>query len=154
MKALEQLFAALAPWVRKLRIAGVGTARVHPLQDHPAVRWQGFGQVRPDDMSGQTMLAVGCTAGFHAIDLARRTADRALAIDSDPRYLRQMCACDVAQPDEMVDLLILLRVFQHLRHPRLAVKLLWDHVADDRHLVQSMHRGAGFAVAAHPETGG
>lgn len=157
MNALQQQIAAMGPWFHNLRIAGVETAPDHPLGDYPSFKWQRFRHVVPDDLTGCTVLDVGCNAGFYAIEMARRGAERVVGIDSDPRYLkqasfaaeaanvhvdlRQMSVYDVARLGERFDLVIFMGVFYHLRHPLLALDLLWEHAAGDRLLFQSMQRG-------------
>ena len=43
----------------------------------------------PDDLTGKTVLDIGCNGGFYAIEMKRRNAARVVAIDIDPDYLRQ-----------------------------------------------------------------
>lgn len=80
---------ALGPWFHNLRIAGVQTAPDHFLGDYPSFKWQGFQHVVPADMTGMTVLDIGCNAGFYSLEAARRGAGRVVAIDSDPRHLAQ-----------------------------------------------------------------
>jgi tRNA (mo5U34)-methyltransferase len=110
------------------------------------------------DVSGRTVLDVGCNAGFYAIEAKRRGARRVLGIDIDPRYLeqarlaaqvleqdiefRQLSVYDVARLGEKFDVVIFMGVLYHLRHPLLALDLLHDHVVGDRLILQTMVRGA------------
>ena len=43
---------------------------------------------------------------------------------------------------ERFDLVVFMGVFYHLRHPLLALDLIWENVADDLLLFQSMQRGS------------
>ena len=88
MKDLERSIRDLGPWFHNLRINGVETAPDHPLGDYPSFKWKGFRHIIPDDLSGMTVLDIGCNAGFYAIEMARR-GGQVTGIDSDPRYLRQ-----------------------------------------------------------------
>lgn len=155
---LQRRIRELGPWFHNLRLNGIETAPDHFLGDYPQFKWQGFRHVLPQDMRGMTVLDIGCNAGFYAMEMARRGADRVLGIDSDPRYLaqarlaaeteglriefRELSAYDVAQVGERFDLVIFMGVFYHLRHPLLALDRIRDHVAGDRMLFQSMQRGS------------
>ena len=147
----------LGPWFHNLRIGDRQTAPDHPLGDYPRFKWQGFRHVVPDDLTGRTVLDIGCNAGFYAIEMARRGAE-VTAIDSDPRYLaqarlaadaagvavdlRHLDVYQVARLGRRFDLVIFMGVFYHLRHPLLALDLLHRHVVGDRMLFQSMQRGS------------
>ena len=156
--ALEQRVADLAPWFHNLRLQGVQTAPEHFLGDYPAVKFERFRDALPMNLSGKTVLDIGCNAVFYSLEMKRRGASRVLGIDSDPRYLeqarlaaeiseldiefRQMTVWDVAKLGERFDLVIFMGVFYHLRHPLLALDLIHEHVAKDLLLFQSMQRGS------------
>lgn len=167
MKDLTTRIEELGPWFHNLRLDGIETAPDHPLGDYPDFKWQGFRHIVPEDLSGQTVLDIGCNAGFYSIEMARRGADRVVGIDSDPRYLaqaelaaeangvkidlRQMSVYDVAQLGEKFDFVIFMGVLYHLRHPLLALDLLWEHAVGGRMLFQSMQRGPGTVAEAAPD---
>ena len=150
--------AALGPWFHNLRIQGIDTAPDHFLGDYPRHKWEGFRDVLPDDLEGRSVLDIGCNAGFFALEMKRRGAGRVLGIDSDPHYLRQaafainavgqdielrqMSVYDIASLRERFDLVLFMGVFYHLRHPLLALDMIYEHVADDMLLFQSLQRGA------------
>lgn len=149
--------AALAPWFHNLRISGVETAPDHFLGDYPAFKWQGFKHVLPEDMSGMSVLDIGCNAGFYSLEMKRRGAARVLGLDADPHYLRQarfaaeqegleiefrqMSVYDVAALGERFDLVIFMGVLYHLRHPLLALDLIYEHVLGGEMLFQCLQRG-------------
>ncbi len=166
MTGLSDRIDALGPWFHNLRLDGIQTAPDHPLGDYPAFKWEGFRHAVPEDLTGRSVLDIGCNAGFYAIEMARRGAERVVGIDSDPRYLaqarlaaeasgagiefREMSVYDVAQLNESFDFVIFMGVLYHLRHPLLALDLLWEHAVGDRMLFQSMQRGsAEVAEPAH-----
>lgn len=154
---LKRQIADLGPWFHNLHIQGVQTAPEHFLGDYPNFKWTGFKHVVPDDLSGKTVLDIGCNAGFYALEMKRRNAARVVGIDSDPHYLRQahfaaehagldiefrqMSVYDVALLEERFDLVIFMGVLYHLRHPLLALDLLHEHVVGDRLLFQCLQRG-------------
>ena len=104
------------------------------------------------------MLDVGCNAGFYALEMRRRGAERVVAVDADLGYLaqarfaaevegaeiefRQLSVYDVGELGERFDLVLFLGVFYHLRHPLLALDLIHEHVARDLLVFQSMQRGS------------
>ncbi|EAQ02265.1 hypothetical protein OB2597_19321 [Pseudooceanicola batsensis HTCC2597] len=167
MTTLTDRIENLAPWFHNLRLDGIETAPDHPLGDYPAFKWDGFRHVIPEDLSGQTVLDIGCNAGFYAIEMARRGAEKVVGIDSDPRYLaqaklaaevagvelelQQMSVYEVGRLGMRFDFVIFMGVLYHLRHPLLALDLLWEHVVGDRLLFQSMQRGSDEQAEPQPD---
>jgi tRNA (mo5U34)-methyltransferase len=149
---------ALGPWFHNLELDGVQTAPTHFLGDYPAVKWQRFCDAISPDLSGRTVLDIGCNAGFYSLEMKRRGAARVLGVDSDEDYLAQarfaaevtgvdiefrpLSVYDVGAIGERFDLVLFLGVFYHLRHPLLALDLIHEHVADDLLVFQSMQRGS------------
>jgi tRNA (mo5U34)-methyltransferase len=149
---------ALGPWFHNLDLKGVSTAPSHFLGDYPQVKWRHFAGVIPDNLQGKTVLDIGCNAGFYAMEMKRRGADRVLGLDTNEEYLaqarfaadvsglkiefRKMSAYDVGELGERFDLVIFMGVLYHLRHPLLALDLIHEHVARDLLLFQSMLRGS------------
>ena len=157
----------LGPWFHNIDLHGVPTAPDHFLGDYPAFKWRGFAAAVPDDLTGRTVLDIGCNGGFYAMEMKRRGADRVVAVDSDERYLaqarfaaevlghdiefRRMSVYDVAQLGERFDLVLFMGVLYHLRHPLLALDLLHRHVIGDMLLFQSMQRGPDAVAAVAPD---
>ncbi|MBB1496558.1 TIGR04290 family methyltransferase [Paracoccus sp. MC1862] len=147
----------LGPWFQNLDLNGVRTAPEHFLGDYPADKFARFAHLIPADLTGKTVLDIGCNAGFYSFEMRRRGAARVLGIDSDPRYLaqarlaaevlgdgvefRQMGVYDVAALGERFDLVIFMGVLYHLRHPLLALDLIREYVAGDMMLFQTLTRG-------------
>jgi tRNA (mo5U34)-methyltransferase len=123
--------------------------------------------VVPADLSGRTVLDIGCNAGFYALEMKRRGADRVVGVDADPRYLaqarlaaeatgldielRELSVYDVARLGERFDLVLFMGVLYHLRHPLLALDLIREHVARDLLLFQAMQRGTEEPVAVRED---
>ncbi|WP_292122924.1 TIGR04290 family methyltransferase [Brevundimonas sp.] len=157
-KQVRARIAELGPWFHNMELKGVRTAPDHFLHDYPANKFSRFAQVVPEDMSGRSVLDIGCNAGFYSLEMKRRGADRVLGIDFDDRYLdqarlaaevegvdvefRKLSVYDLAALGERFDLVIFMGVLYHLRHPLLALDLIHEHVADDLLLFQSMQRGS------------
>jgi tRNA (mo5U34)-methyltransferase len=154
---LDSRIAELGPWFHNLDLDGRQTAPEHFLGDHPRKKWQSFRHLVPEDLTGMTVLDMGCNAGFFALEMKRRGAARVVAADSDPRYLaqaalasevtglrlelRQLSVYDVARLGRRFDLVLFLGVFYHLRHPLLALDLLHEHAVGNVLLFQSLLRG-------------
>lgn len=164
---LAENIASLGPWFHNLRLRGVQTAPDHFLGDYPEIKFAHFRDVIPADLTGKTVLDIGCNAGFYSLEMKRRGAARVLGIDSDERYLRQarfaaeveeaeveflrMNVWDVASLQEKFDLVLFMGVLYHLRHPLLALDLIHEHVARDRMLFQSMQRGSREVIEINPD---
>lgn len=155
---IERRVRELGPWFHNLSIDGVVTAPEHYLGDYPAVKWRRFAHAIPEDLSGKTVLDVGCNAGFYSLEMKRRGAERVVAIDSDERFLSQarfvaevsgvdiefhkLSVYDVGALGERFDIVLFLGVLYHLRHPLLALDLIHASVAKDLMVFQSMQRGS------------
>ena len=160
---LRERIEALAPWFHNINLGGVWTAPDHFLGDYPGAKFKRFAPHLPKDLSGKSVLDIGCNAGFYSIEMKRRGASRVLGIDSDERYLDQarlasevlgfddiefarLDVYDVGALGEKFDLVIFMGVLYHLRHPLLALDLIREHAARDMLLFQSMQRGSKLVL--------
>jgi tRNA (mo5U34)-methyltransferase len=166
-EALQEQIESLGPWFHNLRLNGVQTAPRHFLGDYPEIKFAGFRDAIPADLTGKTVLDIGCNAGFYSLEMKRRGASRVVGIDSDPHYLkqarfaasvlgadiefRQLPVWEVAKLNEKFDLVIFMGVLYHLRHPLLALDLIHEHVARDLLLFQSMQRGSRDIVPVNSD---
>ncbi|MHB8283262.1 MAG: TIGR04290 family methyltransferase [Caulobacteraceae bacterium] len=149
---------ALGDWFHNINLNGALTAPNHFLGDYPNVKWRRFAHAIPQDLTGKTVLDIGCNGGFYCIEMKRRGADRVLGVDFDDRYLaqarfaadvtgqdiefRKLSVYDVAKLGETFDVVLFMGLLYHLRHPLLALDLIHDHVAGDLLVYQSMQRGS------------
>ncbi len=162
VQEIETRVHELGPWFHNLSLAGVQTAPYHFLGDYPSTKWQNFQDAVPKDLTGLTVLDIGCNAGFYSIQMKLRGASRVLGIDHDNDYLKQarfaaqvldldisfqlLSVYEVGQLRERFDVVLFMGVFYHLRHPLLALDLLRRHVAKDWFIFQSMLRGSRTVV--------
>jgi tRNA (mo5U34)-methyltransferase len=79
----------LGPWFHNIDLNGVWTAPEHFVGNCPAVKWKRFAQSLPQDLTGRSVLDIGCNGGFYAIEMKRRGASRVVGIDFDDTYLSQ-----------------------------------------------------------------
>jgi tRNA (mo5U34)-methyltransferase len=155
---IEQRVDQLGQWFHNMNLQGVQTAPHHFLGDYPACKWQTFGHAVPADLRGKSVLDIGCNAGFYSLEMKKRGAERVVAVDSDPAYLaqarfaaevngadiefRQLDVYRIAELREQFDLVLFMGVLYHLRHPLLALDLLYEHVVGDTLVFQSLMRGS------------
>jgi tRNA (mo5U34)-methyltransferase len=155
---IQRRVRELGPWFHNLDLHGVRTAPDHFLGDYPALKWRCFSDSVPADLRGKSVLDIGCNAGFYAIEMKRRGADRVVGIDTDEDFLaqarfaaevsgaeielRQLSVYDVGLLGEKFDLVLFMGILYHLRHPLLALDLIHEHVAADLLVFQSMQRGS------------
>jgi tRNA (mo5U34)-methyltransferase len=155
---IRRRISELGDWFQNIQLGGIPTAPNHFLGDYPTIKWQRFEHAIPQDLTGMTVLDIGCNAGFYSLELKRRGADRVVGIDSDEGYLaqarfaaeisganiefRKMDVYSVAALQETFDLVLFLGVLYHLRHPLLALDLLSEYVVGDTLVFQSLMRGS------------
>lgn len=146
----------LGPWFHDLEIAGVRTAPDHPLGNFLRDLWDQVRPAFPEDMTGMTVLDIGCNGGFYSLQLAARGA-RVTAMDHDPRYLEQarwaaqvqgaeiefhlLDVYDVERLGRRFDYVLFMGVLYHLRHPLLALERV-AKLPRERLVFQSMLRGS------------
>jgi len=155
--ALARRIAELGDWFHNLDLHGVPTAPHHFLGDFPAIKWKQISTAIPKDLSGATVLDIGCNGGFYSIQMKQRGAERVLGIDVDDRYLNQARFAahtlglsiefqkrSVYEVDEIAgqfDYVLFLGVFYHLRYPLFALDKVIKKVAG-RLVFQTMLRGS------------
>jgi tRNA (mo5U34)-methyltransferase len=153
----RELVDAHGPWFQNFHIDGIDTAPGHPLGNYPDAYFRRFAHAFPD-LTGWSVLEIGCNAGFYAFEMKRRGAEHVVAIDSEPLYLRQArlmadrlgldvefherSVYDVGGLGQRFDLVLFMGVLYHLRYPLLALDLLRQHVVRRRLVFQSMLRGS------------
>lgn len=155
---LVQQISELGEWFHNLNLHGVPTAPHHFLGDFPNIKWKWIAQAIPDDLSGATVLDVGCNGGFYSIEMKRRGARHVVAIDVDDRYLKQArfaaktlgaeiefqkrSVYRVAELPGQFDFVLFMGVFYHLRYPLFALDNLIKKVSG-KLIFQTMVRGSG-----------
>jgi tRNA (mo5U34)-methyltransferase len=155
LTALEDRVRELGPWFHDLDLHGVRTAPDHPLGEFLPDLWRQVKPAFPEDMTGLTVLDIGCNAGFYSLQLHARGA-QVVGIEHDPRFLAQarfaaevlgadieyrlMDVYDVDQLGRQFDYVLFMGVLYHLRHPLYALDKVAG-VVRRKVIVQSMVRG-------------
>jgi tRNA (mo5U34)-methyltransferase len=156
---IESGVRELGDWFQNLDLFGVRTAPAHFLGDYPMIKWKRFAHVVPQDLTGKSVLDIGCNAGFYSFEMKRRGAGRVLGIDFSDYYLnqarfaakvlghddvefRRMTVYEIGALGERFDLVLFMGIIYHLRHPLLALDLIHDNVAKDLLVYQSLQRGS------------
>lgn len=156
---IARRIAELGDWFHNIELGGVRTAPNHFLGDFPNVKWKHIAPALPADLSGASVLDIGCNGGFYSIEMKRRGAARVLGIDVDNRYLDQakFAAATLAQHIEFekrsvyhveeiageFDYIFFMGLLYHLRYPLLALDMVVKKLKPSGRLVfQTMVRGS------------
>ncbi len=90
---LEAGVERLRPWFHRIELPeGVVTKTESVFDepvDHPAGTWRRVQKVLPRDLSGKTVLDIGCNAGFYSFEAKKRGAARVLGVDTQRHHIRQ-----------------------------------------------------------------
>ncbi len=156
-ETLVRRIGELGEWFHNLDLFGVPTAPNHFLGDFPNVKWKHVAASVPDDLTGASVLDIGCNGGFYSIQMKQRGAERVLGIDVDDRYLHQarfaaevlglqidfqkMSVYEVDSLQEQFDYVLFMGVFYHLRYPLFALDKVVKKVRG-KLVFQSMIRGS------------
>jgi tRNA (mo5U34)-methyltransferase len=156
-ETLEQQISALGDWFHNIDLRGIQTAPHHFLGDFPNVKWRHIAPSLPCDLSGATVLDIGCNGGFYSLQMKLRGASRVLGIDICDRYLEQARLASrtlgleielekrsVYTVDEIAgqfDFVIFMGVLYHLRYPLYALDKVVSKVRGQL-VFQTMIRGS------------
>ena len=155
--ALARQISELGEWFHNIDLHGIQTAPNHFLGDFPNVKWRHISPALPLDLSGATVLDIGCNGGFYSLQMKRRGAKRVLGIDICERYLEQArlasrtlgleielekrSVYEVDQIAGQFDFVIFMGVLYHLRYPLYALDKVVTKVGG-RLVFQTMIRGS------------
>jgi tRNA (mo5U34)-methyltransferase len=156
-EALARQISELGEWFHNIDLHGIQTAPNHFLGDFPNVKWRHMSTAIPADLSGATVLDIGCNGGFYSLQMKRRGAKRVLGIDICDRYLDQArlasrtlgleielekrSVYEVDQIAGQFDFVIFMGVLYHLRYPLYALDKVVTKVGG-KLLFQTMIRGS------------
>ncbi|HVJ05510.1 MAG TPA: TIGR04290 family methyltransferase [Candidatus Saccharimonadales bacterium] len=155
--ALAQQISELGDWFHNIDLHGIHTAPNHFLGDFPNIKWRHISQSIPQDLTGATVLDVGCNGGFYSLQMKQRGAKRVLGIDICDRYLEQArfasrtlgleielekrSVYEVEAIAGKFDFVIFMGVLYHLRYPLYALDKVVTKVGG-KLVFQTMIRGS------------
>jgi tRNA (mo5U34)-methyltransferase len=137
----------LEPWFHRIDLGGGIFSKTESVMgepvDHPLGPWQTIQRLLPRDLSGKSVLDVGCNAGFYAFEAKRRGARRVLGVDGQRQHVRQglfvrkVLGLDVEfrrlnvyelspRTVGQFDITLALGLLYHLKHPILALENLYQ----------------------------
>ncbi len=137
----------LEPWFHRIDLGDGLYTKTESVMgepvDHPHGPWQTIQKLLPGDLSGKTLLDVGCNAGFYAFEARRRGATRVLGVDGQRQHVRQGLFVRKALGLEVefrrlnvyelgsrtvgqFDFTLALGLLYHLKHPILALEKLYE----------------------------
>ncbi len=130
---IRKELATMRSWHHNVELApGVWT---NPkMGNHPAARWALIEPYVPNDLSGKTVLDLGCSSGFFSAMLKKRGAERVVAVDIVDSAIREAklltkvlgTPIEIVKQDiydflkenhESFDYALFLGIFYHLRSP-------------------------------------
>ncbi len=105
--------------------------------DHPRRRWSYVKSAVPADLTGASVLDIGCNAGFISFEAKKRGAERVMGVDLKPGYIEQARFCaralqvdvqfevlsiyNLDQLEEQFDLVFFVGLLYHCKYLRLAM---------------------------------
>ncbi len=146
-RSLLARIRALDPWFHDIDLGPELKTKLGPCadepSDHPKPTWELLKPYLPADLSGQSVLDVGCNAGFYSFEAKRLGANRVLGVDvqrreiAQARLAAQILGLDVTFQRTSVydlsiadvgqfDLVLALGLLYHCRHPLLALERLFE----------------------------
>jgi len=154
----------LAPWYQNIDLGGISTNPAEP--GYPASRWRLIEPYVPEDLTGKSVLDLGCNAGFFSLKMKERNASYVLGVDVSSRcitqakFVAEYLGLDVDYKVDSVyqfllrnrmrfDFVLFLGLFYHLRHPLLVLDRV-SEIARQRVYFQTVIRGATPLTAVDP----
>jgi tRNA (mo5U34)-methyltransferase len=142
-EAVKRKVAELGPWFHNFQIAeGIWTnPEGGPGPHYPDIRWNLIEPLLPE-LSGKSVLDIGCSSGFFSLKLKELGARSVLGVDDgeQPKAIEQArfaaktlglevdfeirSVYRVAELQRQFDVVLFMGVLYHLRHPLLALEAL------------------------------
>lgn len=84
----------LSPWFHKIELTPFGVSTKEKSNfgedpDHPLPTWRHVSKCFPADLTGKTVLDIGCNGGFYAFEARKRNALNVLGVDANNWHVRQ-----------------------------------------------------------------
>jgi tRNA (mo5U34)-methyltransferase len=153
---LLEVLNKLGAWYHNLNFGGIDTCP-HDT-DYPERRWRIVEPHVPQDLTGKTVLDIGCNGGFFSLQMKRRNAARVVATDFMAHFVGQVRFAsywfdlpieprlvdvyDIESLKSQFDIVVFVGVLYHLKHPLYALEKV-ANVCKDTLVFQSLSRGPG-----------
>jgi len=141
-KLLEEKIEELQPWRQDIEFCeGIrtGSGKISNLE--PKHKWNDYKKYLPEDLTGKSVLDVGCNSGYITVQCKLRNASRVLGVDAMEKNIRQAELVSeffnanvewliqdahlyTLTTDEQFDYIIFSNLFYHLRYPTLVLDRL------------------------------
>jgi tRNA (mo5U34)-methyltransferase len=83
----------LEPWFHRIDLGNALFTKTESVMgepvDHPRETWEVIQRCLPGNLSGKSVLDVGCNGGFYCVEAKRRGAGRVLGVDGQRQHVRQ-----------------------------------------------------------------
>ncbi len=83
----------LQPWFHRIDLGDGLFTKTESVMgepvEHPAPSWEVIRQCLPKDLTGKSLLDVGCNGGFYCVEAKRLGASRVLGVDGQRQHVRQ-----------------------------------------------------------------
>ncbi|CAN5559101.1 hypothetical protein BH20ACI3_BH20ACI3_18560 [soil metagenome] len=162
----------LEPWFHAIDLGDGISTKIRSVMgepvNHPYGPWQSIQKCLPEDLSGKSVLDVGCNAGFYSFEAKRRGAAHVLGLDAQRHHIRQAVFArkvlglnlefrrmNVYELDQrrmgQFDITLALGLIYHLKHLVLALENLYN-VTRETLIIETaiMPPERGSASFSHP----
>lgn len=137
--------------------------------DHPQRTWSHVRKCFPDDLSGKTVLDIGCNAGFYSFEARKRNASFVLGVDATKHHVRQALfvksvlgvdRIDFQRKslyeldplnDGQFDMVLALGLVYHLKHLILGLEILY-RITRETLILESAIAVPEMTAASHLKT--
>ena len=152
-EALRKVIDKLGPWFHDFELLP-GLSTNPDNRNSQLNKWKFIEPFIPKDLSGQTVLDIGCNSGFFSFEMKKRNAHRVVGTDimphclaqarflshwlDHPIELRQVDAYNVDTLGEF-DFVIFIGVLYHLKHPLYALEKVSAICKDTMYLHSLLH---------------
>lgn len=150
---LQKVIGKLGPWYHDFELVP-GISTNHQNKESMLNKWKFLEPFVPKDLSGKTVLDIGCSSGFFSLEVKKRKASRVVGTDimphslaqarflshwfDHPIELRQIDAYSVDTLGEF-DFVIFIGVLYHLKHPLFALEKVSSICKDTMYLHCLLH---------------
>lgn len=160
---LRRRIQQLQPWYHNFNLGGVLTNPAHP--EYPESRWRLIEPHIPRDLTGKTVLDLGCNAGYFSIQMRKRGAS-VMGVDVTPwsiqqaKFVAKYYDLEIQYKVENIyefllknrrgfDYVLFLGLFYHLRYPLFALDKI-SEITREKMYFQTVIKGTAPISESDP----